>query len=442
MSINSVQGPLIPSSINNDNNTTRIMEVDTLYSTIISDDIANIEDGYISNLIEPTSSNQIATKYYVDNFVSGGSGPGGPNNSVQYNSSSTFAGSANLTLTDSGLSSATLNIVNTGTITNGVMSLNGSQFAGLSNPTNPQEGATKNYVDESINRLGVIDIALEQNVAYEYTATQVYNNILNLEYDPNNIFGICLLDLLPTAEDMKTFLGSEFVVGKSWTTIFRAPQQGNTMFVRFISGSSVAGCNVIPITYIYCNIAFPIISLMNYSVVTITSVITDTTLGSEAYTSYVISNYFDNTTDAQITDRGVLAPSGGNGSLSSSGSMIYPIPSNPTVNSIVPVTYTYSDLKNYLIIRTGLTADTDDTFVSATAIVANDAFIMGGGTFKFFIQNPTAYILTLLPGVDWSFQSGNNGVIPANSCGCFWVTVEISPPSCIIRSLGTNPING
>jgi hypothetical protein len=105
----SIQGPLIQPNVNNDNNTTRLMEVDTAYATTITDGIATIENGYISDLIEPTADNEIATKEYVDNSGGGGGGASGPNGSIQYNSTGIFAGSANLTLTNPDLASATLN---------------------------------------------------------------------------------------------------------------------------------------------------------------------------------------------------------------------------------------------------------------------------------------------------------------------------------------------
>jgi hypothetical protein len=437
----SIQAPLIQSDVNNDNNTTRIMEVDTLYANIISDGIADIENGYISNLIEPTSNNEIATKYYVDHSSGGGGGAAGPNGSVQYNDGTGFGGSANLTLTNPGLPNATLNIGGGGTLTNGVMSLTGSQFSGLTNPTNSQEAATKSYVDETVSKLGVITINVVYNASTAYTPTQVYNNIINLTEIPNNVTGLCAFDTFPTATDMKTFLGSDFQVGKSWTTIFRAPQISNQLFVRFIGGNPPS-CILSPINYLLCGLPLPVFALANYSVATLVSVITNITSGSETYYTYLTSNFVDLTTDAQITDRGVLTPSMGSGSVLSNGTVIYPIPANPSINSSSPVTYTYANLQQFLIIRTGLTADTIDTFVSATDIVANSDFIMGGGTFRFFVQNPTAFNLALSPGTGWSYQTGNTGLIPAGYCGAFWVSVTISPPSCLIYSVGTNPING
>ena len=186
MSINNVKGTLIQPDVNNDNNTTRIMEVDTLYATIISDGIADIDNGYISNLIEPTSDNQIAIKYYVDHSAGGGGSAAGPNTSVQYNSAGSFAGSSNMTLTNPGLASATLNL-NGSVLTNGTITMSGSKITGVSNPTTSQEAANKDYVDETLNKLGVISIVLEQKIGTIYTPAQTYNNIINLSMNNNYV---------------------------------------------------------------------------------------------------------------------------------------------------------------------------------------------------------------------------------------------------------------
>lgn len=429
--------PIQP-DVNNDNNTTRLMETDTVYSSIITDGIATIENGYISDLNEPSTDNQIATKYYVDNSGSGGGGSSGPNGSVQYNDGGNFAGSPNLTLSDPGLPSATLNI--NGTLTNGVMTMSGSQINGLTSPTNAQEAATKEYVDQSVNEMSSITITLQQNIGVIYTPAQIYNKIANLQFVPNNILYQCPLDRFPSASAMKTFLGSEFVVGKTWMTTFRSPQVDDYLFIRFIGGLASDGIVFSPITYIYCALGLPVMALANYSVSTIVSVVTNATSGSEQYYSYCVSNVGDLTLSSQITAKGVLTPSFGSGALLSTGSIIYPIPASPSINSSSSVVYTYANLRQFFIIRTGLTADTDDTFVTASVFVTDDNFSMGGGTFRFFIQNPNAFNLTLLPSAGWSFSGSN--IIPANHCGAFWITVTISPSSCLIRTVGINPING
>jgi len=427
----SPKGPFIYPDVNNDNNTTLTMEVGTLYSTIITDGIATIENGYISNLIEPTEDNQIATKYYVDNSSGGGGTAGGPPGSIQYNSGGVFAGTSNLTF-----SSPTLNI--NGTLTNGTITISGSQITGLVDPTLDQEAATKNYVDQSLNKLGIVNITLEQKNMVTYTPSQIYNNIVNLTMN-NNYLDTCPVDSLPTGTDMQTYLGTEFTVGKTWTTIFRGPQTSQGMFVRFIGGDSILGNPVSPITYLYCGFPLPAFCVVNYSVITLTCVVTNTSTPN--YNAYVTSNLVDITTETQITNQGILTPSIGSGSVLSTGSIIYPMLSSPQINSSSAQTYTYANLQKTLIIRTGLTAPTSDTFVTASVMASNAAFTMGGGTIKFWVQNPTAHNLTLLQPTGWTLQSGNSAVIPAGYCGCFWVTINISVPSCILYSLGTQPLS-
>ncbi len=381
----------------------------TLYANIITDGIAVVENGYVDNLIEPTEDNQISTKFYVDN--NSGVGPSGPNNSIQFSNGTSFEGSKNLTLTGETL------CIN-GTLTNGIITLSGNQLTGLSNPINSDEAVNKNYIDE-MNKLGIVSINLSASEEITYTPKQVYNNIINIDYISNNIIPAYTIDSLPSSSQMLEFLGTEFRIGKTWTTILRGPHNQNKLFVRFVKGDNLFPINV---------------TINNFSVIVIKSVITGSEMiNSKTINSYVVSHFNNVTTNTQITDRGIITPSFANGSLFETGSIIYPIPSDPEINSSLPVTYTYSDLKKILIIRTGLIADTVDTFISANELSVN-------GTFKFFIQNPNPFTLTLSEGLGWSFSPGNNGIIPPYHCGSFWVTVN--PISCIIRSVCTNPING
>lgn len=441
MSINTVQGPLIRPSVNNDNNTTRTMRVNSLNSNIISDGIASISNGYISNLINPTTGNQIATKYYVDNTTATGV-PGGPVDAIQYNNGTTFAGSANLTLSNPTLSTATLNI--NGTLTNGTMSLSGSQISGLINPTSSQQAATKNYVDGTVNKLGVISINLQQNVVTTYTPVQIYNNIINIDFSPDNILGSCNTNMFPTAANMKIFLGPEFTVGKSWTTIFVGPSSAdNDAFVSFQSGTVANGVIFSPVNYDLCAAALPATAVLNYASVSVLSIVTNSTTGSEQYYSYVSDVFSNVTTNAQITDQGILTPSFGNGKFITESAIIYPIPNNPVMSSN-GITYTYANLQQFLIVRTG-TAPMSDTFVPASTLVTANDFIMGGGTFRFFIQNSSPYDLFISPSAGWTFKTPNAGsgdAILPGYCVAYWVTVTISPPACLVYMLGNNPITG
>lgn len=442
MSIISTPASIYP-DVNNNTNSTRVMEVGSVYSNSITDGIATIEGGYVTGLVEPTEDNQIATKYYVDNSSGEGSGgAAGPVNSVQYNSNGEFAGSANL-MVDTTSETLTIN----GVLTNGTISLLGSQIEGLNDPTTPTQAATKHYADLNTGNMGNITVNLVQNVPYAYTAEQVYNNIINLTFIPNNYTDICPVDDMPSAVDMQTFLGSEFVIGKSWTTIFIMPMQGNQIVSRLIGGG-LTGTMFNPISYAYCGFPEALFATANFCITTIISTVTSVTSGSPQYYCYVMNNFTDVTTNAQITDQGILTPSWSNlafnvtTDLSGISSIAYPIPANPVMSSSTSITYTYANLAQFLIIREGLTSSITDTFVPASTIAASTDFVMGGGTFRFFIQNPTAYSLTLAMATGWTLQTGSTSVIPAGNCGAFWVNVVLSPPSCMLYSMGINPING
>ena len=254
------------------------------------------------------------------------------------------------------------------------------------------------------------------------------------------MLNFCPVDQLPSGPDMKTFLGSEFQLGKLGL-LFLEVLRLVMIILRFIGGTTGDGNPVTPITYLFCIIALPVFTVANYSVITLTNIVTNVTCGSELYNVYVTSNFNNITTNARITDRGVYTPSMGSGSLLGNGAVIYPMLEDPTLSSSSPITYTYSDIQKAFIIRSGLTGPTSDTFVSASTFVSDPTFIMGGGTLKFWIQNISSFALTLTPSAGWS-SVGNNPVIPAGYCGAFWVTATVSPAACLVYSMGTNPING
>lgn len=435
-SYKNIKGTTILPSINNDNNTSRLMRVNNLYTDKILNGGTIIMDGYVTGLINPVNDNEIATKYYVDNLNITAQASG-PDKSIQYNNAGVFDGNNDLTISDPNTLSETLNI--NGIITNNVINIDTGKIENLSDPINNDEAATKKYVDSSINIFESINLTEEQLLATEYTPEQIYNKILNINISPNNIEAACLPSVYPIAEDMAEYLGNEFVIGKSWTTIFKYSNSNNELQVKGILGPEPIP-SLYPSSFIFFGIPLPAVITPNYTVITIKCVVTNDTIGTERYVAYITSYNIDINTNAQITDRGILTPS----LITSTNntSLIYPIPSNPDINSITSVTYTYEDLRNYFIIRTGLTSDTNDTFEIASDFIQHQDFDMGGGTFKFFIQNPTLYNLTLNTNTGWTFSTGNSNIIPSLHCGAFWVTVTISPPSCKIYTISINPING
>jgi len=435
--ISKAVAPLIPANTSADNNTTRIMLTNSVEANSITDGIATIANGFISNLNEPTSDNEIATKYFVDNFAGSGSASAPPT-SIQINDwSDNFLGYGNFTWNNL---TNTLDVPN---ITNGIATIGEGFIGNLNNPVNPTDAATKSYIDSS-NILTQVTVYTDPSLAYQYTASEFINTIINRTFYANLNTGLSCsdTDMLPTLADIKSTLGSNFKVGYSWTTMILMPKTIDQVYGTGVT-STESSYTISPISYA-CSIPTTSISLVNFESVTLNSVIQNVTLGSEQIIAYVISAVFDTVQQSQITDQGILTDN----FISSSMypfSIIYPLVSNPIITSVSPVTYTYNIMQTQFIIRSGLTGSISDVLDTATNIVnlSNNTFSMSSsGTFKFSIQNISAYTLGISLNTGWTLLGGNNLSIPTMSCGTFWVSVIISPPSCIIRNLGTFAING
>lgn len=434
------KAPPINTDVFNDNNTTRIMKTNTLVSTIITDGIATIEGGFISGLVEPTNDNQIATKKYIDDSSGGGGGGGGsvgPNLSIMYNDNGSFAGSSNLMVSDPSTSTESLDLL--GTFTNGTITIADGQINGLSTPTNNSDAATKAYVDQTGVKMGIVNLDLSFVDQYTFLPAEMYNNIINVRFEPDNIFTLCAPSYLPPGDDMRIYLGAEFVVGKSWTTIFRGPQTDKPIFMRLVMGLISNGCFLLPYSNLVCGSKSPTLIIGNYTTVMLTSVVT----GPATYQSYVVSTYTDSNSTAQITNQGIRTPSFGPGSAVAGGGagfLLFPIPENPQQNGN-SVMYTVAMLKSGLIVRTGLTNNATDTLITASVLYSDEVYRMGSGTFKFYVQNPNNFTITITPPSGWVFKNGA-GMIQPFYCSLFWVSyVFNSGDTFELYNMGSGPLS-
>lgn len=167
--------PLIPSSTNLDDNTTRkFITLDTK-GTKISDGQAYFEGGFLRNLNDPVEDRDIATKNYIDNLGGGGT-PGGVNTNIQINDGAGGFSASN-DFVFSNISGATSI---TGNANIGVITIDGL-ISNIVNPTNPQDAATKNYVDTKTRGITNVNFPVEFGSEVFFTPDQVYNTIINLE---------------------------------------------------------------------------------------------------------------------------------------------------------------------------------------------------------------------------------------------------------------------
>jgi hypothetical protein len=140
--------------------------IDTLMSPVITNGTIIMQNGTISNVSDPTSLTDAATKNYV---INSRVTPNGPDGSIQFNDNTLFNGTSSFTYDNS------TGTLYTDIITNGTASFSGGTIDGLSDPTGPIDAATKNYVDHSTN-LNESTIIL--NTSFIYSAGQMINGII------------------------------------------------------------------------------------------------------------------------------------------------------------------------------------------------------------------------------------------------------------------------
>jgi hypothetical protein len=122
--------------------------------------ILDADGNAVQNLPAPVNPDDAATKAYVD--ASSGSHPAGPTTAIQYNASGIFGGDANLTwdsgtqvltvtgaLTTTGATSLGPATLTGGATLGGILDADGNAVQNLPAPVNPDDAATKAYVDAS-----------------------------------------------------------------------------------------------------------------------------------------------------------------------------------------------------------------------------------------------------------------------------------------------------
>lgn len=395
--------PLIPGSKQLNTNQTIFMKINgtnsKLISQTITDSIMTINSGTISNVVTSSIPSSAVTKQYVDNLYA--SNPNGPFNSVQFRSGSSFNGDENLIYEEeSNLGTLTVN----GTIVSGTTQLStDGKLTGLTDPTEDSQAAIKKYVD-NFNKKNVVSIT--NSVGVQYTASQVVNSVIlrnNLIIGTNINTGLTdisvkNIDLFPTATQILSQLETlniNPIIGTNFTFNLYNNSQAPLILQPFNN----------TVTFIPENVVIN----GNYQL-TALGIVTGVIIPSvQIFIQYV------GFINKQTVSSGVVNPNYSLIQRNNGGSITKTIrtdvrtflPMNPTeYSSSSSKVYSYSDVMNKLIIRSGLINNTSDTFES-TVNFFNQTFFENYtkdlGT-EMSIMNVSNYSLTLVPGTGWTFN--------------------------------------
>lgn len=421
------QSSLIQGDVIFSQNETILLKTTTqLNSIILTDGIATLTNGYLSNLITPTSASLPSTvvdKQYIDtqydiniNTVNV------PNYALIFNNGiNSFAGSSNLTFTTSGL------VIN-GTIVSGPSSLSGSTLTGLINPTTDSGALTKNYVDTFLNK--AIN-QISSSAGATYTAAQVVNGVIireGLIVPTNSNTGLIdisvrNIDTFPTGTQIinqLVALGINPIIGTTFTfNIINVNANGSVSLLIQVPDSSVSFFPVENTIFGSYEMSCRGI-VMNVTTPTILMVV-----DSCSYVGQQLINY------GVITPNWSLLTNGNNEGITSSNifrtNIQAILPMSPvTYPSSKSVTYSFTDIASKLIIRgLNLISNVTDTFDPATTILSNSFFynVPNGLGTEFAIQNvsPT-YSITLSNSVGVTINGTN--IIPAGNTGIYNMTIN------------------
>ena len=418
----------------------------TAVGSIITDGVSTISGGFLSNLTDPVANDDGATKNYVDN------------------QGTSALSEVDINIRENDVVFTPAQIVNK-VINRTVTGVNAILF-----PIDefPLPASVLTYIRANID--ATADVGYTFNTILRYPQSQInllpYARTFDVTTPGSGYtagskltlpdYGVTTLRVIVTVGGSGEILtavldptyggGTSYLTGDVLTVLGGTGgtvtlTNNTTIPPLFIAG---AGSGVTPPLTLFSplgnflgqNIAGPILSPVYKNVIPFKFTFTDVTPGSEVLIGYAMNNMTLTPTDSSsVTDKGLLAKS-----FYVDDIIIYPVdPTDFTADSTV--TYTYPDLEKKLIIRGGsLTGDVSDTFVPVATMISDDAFSMGSGTFKFFIQNiDPMYDVTLTNSADpanWTMDPASDMTIGAGKTGAFWVSVDTTGVTARVFSIG------
>jgi len=199
-----MSAPTIPASTESRVIVSETLNAETIIAENITDGVATLSGGFLSNLNIATNPQEIARR----SQLAANTQPGGDVNDVQYNENG-FAGNNNFDFTANVLS------ITGGTLSDQTgMSFNPSGIiSGAVDPVANDQAATKNFVDGLAGTSSITTI--ESNTDETWTAAQMYgviirNSVGNLESD------VTVTDTTPSAADIIANFPGEPSVGSAF----------------------------------------------------------------------------------------------------------------------------------------------------------------------------------------------------------------------------------
>jgi len=447
--------PIIPASVNFNSNTTQTLKSQFIQSTMTSlpyslnsstNGIVSLSNGTLTGLITSDNPIDVATKEYSDSIPF--PIPGGPiDNSIQVNAGSgLFTGYDALKWSVS--NPPTLNLV--GSLTNDFIIINNNRIQNIADPVLNQSAANKEYV-QNTNLTPISLLTTGSSVTTNLTPTQVINTILQRTF---NTTGTLDQDILPTASSIIAAIPG-CIVGSAFTFIYQYVNITEPNFhVIVLYGNSTTPTaseqtNIIPKgDYFYINTSDNNINIFPETIVEFIGTVISIDAGSEVVNFYITNYqqlYINNTQQLTqlglLTDNFFIEPN----AIFNNAFVIQPL--IPTaISQDTPYTYNYSDLKNLLIMRSGLTANTQDELGPMSSFLGTStAFSMSSGSFKFVIQNvDPRFSLTFGSNADtgWTFATGSSRIIPIGYNGFFNASINTSANTATLYTLGILSRNG
>jgi len=392
-------GPTIPGSISVSSDYTRFLSCDQLLSTVITDGQAILTGGRLSNLNDPVSMTDAATKNYVKNNLAGGT-VYEPNTSIQMsNAEGKFYSSSSFVYVDNTVYVPEIIVGNTTTMTIGSGSIQGL----ISEPINLNDAINKTYVSKYITNT----VTIATGTTLTYTSALV--NTLTIRTLTTNSS-----DSTANAAAIVSYMTTAMSNSLATSSRFSITNMSTSYYLTVTPGSGVV---IMPTT--------SVLTLYPGYILCGETSITDNTPSSEAVTISVLSlNYTQNTQFVV-------------GSRATNCSAYYTKVSNqfqfntaPNVLNTQNVIYTPYNIQG-IVYRT-FTGDKVDTFGSVSSFISGYTgpsnpmnYIFSTGAVEFVIvNNSVSGNLTLTSSAGWTMDPNSNMTVPFGKTGYFYLYID------------------